>query len=447
LLFAVPVNRRAFLKAGASTTALLLSHPAWCAQERKAKLTDDDILAQTSARIEQHRKGDGVITVRNARGKAVRGARVKVEQLRHDFRFGSNFFMFGQCGQPELEEQYRQRFEALLNYCTLGFYWAGYERERGKPRYAYTDQVAAWTREHGITCKGHPLVWDHHAGSPNWLPDDATEIERLSTTRVREIISRYTGRIDIWDVVNEATHLADKPNKTKMADWAAALGAIPYVAEHLKVARAANPQATLLVNDYRLEPAYYKILDGLRDNGKLLFDAVGIQSHMHNGVWPLQKVWDTCDTYSKLGLPLHFTESTIVSGPRKAPGENWGETTAEGEARQAELTVKFYTALFAHPAVHAITWWDLSDLGAWQGAPAGWLRRDMSTKPVYERLMALIKGEWWTKTEATTNAHGEAKVRAFYGTHRITTQLPGSQTVAKEVHLERGNKNQFELAI
>ena len=81
----------------------------------------------------------------------------------------------------------------MLNYCTLGFYWASYERERGKPNYEYTDQVAAWTREHGITCKGHPLVWDHPAGSPGWLPDDPKEIERLSTARVREIISRYQG--------------------------------------------------------------------------------------------------------------------------------------------------------------------------------------------------------------------------------------------------------------
>ena len=232
-----------------------------------------------------------------------------------------------------------------------------------------------------------------------------------------------------------------------MADWAAALGAVPYVTEHLKVARAANPQATLLVNDYRIEPAYYKILDSLRDNGKPLFDAVGIQSHMHDRVWPLQKVWDTCDTYSKLGLPLHFTESTIVSGPRKGPGEHWGETTAEGEARQAERTANFYTALFAHPAVQAITWWDFSDLGAWQGAPAGWLRRDMSPKPVYERLMGLIKGEWWTKTETTTDARGQAKLRAFYGHYRITAQARGGQPVVKEVHLERGKQNQFELTI
>ncbi len=439
------MNRRTFLKAGAGTTALLLSYPAWCAQKVKPKLTDDEILAQTRARIEQHRKGEGTIVLRDAQGKAIRGAKVQVEQLRHDFLFGSNFFMFGHCGKPELEDQYRQRFEALLNYCTLGFYWADYERQRGKPRYEYTDQVVAWTREHGITCKGHPLVWDHPASSPNWLPDDPKEIARLSTTRVREIISRYQGRIDIWDVVNEATHLADKPHKTRMADWGSALGAVPYVSEHLKVARAANPQATLLVNDYRIEPAYYKILDNLRDNGKPIFDTIGIQSHMHDGVWPLQKVWDTCDTYSQLGLPLHFTESTVVSGPRKGPGRNWGETTAEGEARQAELTAKFYTTLFAHPAVHAITWWDFSDLGAWQGAAAGWLRRDMSAKPVYDRLTSLIKGEWWTKTEGITNARGEVKVRAFFGTCRITVRSPAGQTAAKEVHWERRKKNRFEL--
>jgi GH35 family endo-1,4-beta-xylanase len=446
LLFAVGVNRRAFLKAGSSAAALLLSHPAWCVAKEGPKPTDGEILVQCGERIERHRKGDGAIIVRDARGKPVKGVKVRVEQLRHDFLFGSNFFMFGHCGNPELEAQYRQRFSGLLNYCTLGFYWASYEHERGKPNYEYTDQVVAWTREHGITAKGHPLVWDHPAGSPSWLPDDPKEIERLSTGRVRDIVSRYQGRIDIWDVVNEATHLANKPNKTKMADWAASLGAVPYVKEHLKVARAANPSATLLVNDYRIEPAYYHILDGLRENGKPLFNCVGIQSHMHNGVWPFHKVWDTCDTYSKLGLPLHFTESTILSGERKGPGENWGPTTTEGEARQAFVTPKFYTVLFAHPAVQAITWWDFSDLGAWQGAPAGWLRRDMSPKPVYDELMSLIKSEWWSDAEATTDSRGKVKVCAFYGTHRITVRAPGGEPMTKEVHWERGGKNRFEVS-
>ena len=291
-------NRRIFLRAGAGSAALLLSQPAWCAQREKPKPSDGDILARTGARIERHRKGDGVIVVRDEQGKAVPGARVKVEQVRHDFLFGSNLFPFGNCGSPELEQQYRQRFLALLNYCTLAFYWAGFEPQRGQPKYEYIDRVAAWAGEHGVTCKGHPLVWDHEACSPAWLPDDPQEIERLSLARVREIVFRYQDRIDIWDVVNEAAYLAHKPNKTKMANWAASLGAVPYVAEHLKAARSSNPHATLLVNDYCIEPPYFRLLERLRSHGKFLFDAVGIQSHMHDGVWPLHKVWAICDTYS-----------------------------------------------------------------------------------------------------------------------------------------------------
>lgn len=441
------VNRRAFLKAGASSSVLLLSHPAWCAQKSSPKPTDGEILARSGERIEKHRKGDGAILVRDARGQGVSGATVRVEQLRHDFLFGCNFFMFGRCGHPELEEQYRRRFRELLNYCTLGFYWAGYEPERGKPNYEYTDQAAAWAGEHGIACKGHPLVWDHPAGSPAWLPEDPREIERLSTTRVREIIARFKGRVDIWDVVNEATHLPDKPNKTRMAGWARKLGPVRYVAEHLETARAANPRATLLVNDYRIDPPYRRILVDVRSRGKSLFDAVGIQSHMHDEVWPLHKVWRTCDAYGNLGLPIHFTETTIVSGPRKGPGENWGTTTAECEDRQAELAARVYTALFAHPAVHAITWWDFSDLGAWQRAPAGWLRRDMSPKPVYGRLMSLIKDAWWTKAAGRTDTRGEFKARAFYGNYRVAVELPGGQVLTRDVHWERGKQNQFTFAV
>lgn len=439
------MNRRTFLSTGASAAALLLSRPAWCATQEDPKPADNEILAQTAARIEQHRKGEGIISVRNSRGKAVPGATIKVEQLRHDFLFGSNFFMFDRCGNPGLEQEYRQCFEALLNYCTLPFYWASFEHQRGKPDYDYMDRVAAWTAEHTITCKGHPLVWDHAAGTPAWLPHDAKEIEALSTGRVREIISRYRGRINIWDVVNEATHLADKPNQTTMADWARELGAVPYVARHLEAARAANPRATLLVNDYRIDPPYYRILESLRQGGASPFDCIGIQSHMHDGVWPLHKVWSTCDTYGKLGLPLHFTETTVVSGPRKGPGENWGKTTPEGEERQAELTARFYTALFAHPAVQAITWWDFSDLGAWQRAPSGWLRADMSPKPAYDRLMALVKGDWWTKAQAATDAQGEGRVRAFYGTHRITIELPGGQILSRDVQWQRGKQNRFDF--
>jgi endo-1,4-beta-xylanase len=441
------MNRRVFLKTTGATAALLIARPAFCAKRTQTAPADAEILAQAKERIQQHRQGPATIRVKGPNGKPVPGAKIGIEQVRHHFLFGSNFFMFGRCGQPELEEAYRQRFAAVLNYCTLPFYWASYESERAKPNYEYTDQVAAWTAAHGLTCKGHPLVWDHPAGSPGWLPDDQQDIARLSHSRVRDIVSRFKGRINIWDVVNEAAHMQDRVNKSKMADWALALGPANYVGEHLKIARAANPAATLLVNDYRTGPDYVRVLEGLPARKGWLFDVIGIQSHMHDGMWPLHKIWDVCDTYSRFKVPLHFTETTLVSGPRKGPGENWAETTAEGEARQAEQAVMFYTTVFGHPAVQALTWWDFTDLSAWQGAAAGWLRKDMSPKPIYERLMGLIKGEWWTKASGVTDAHGKFDLRAFYGDYRVTAESPTGTKVTQGWDWKPGETKRCELSL
>jgi len=441
----VPVNRRIFLKAGGATVAALASSRGWSAEQSGPEASDEEILAQARNRIAKHRQGDGVVTLRDADGKPIGGATMKLEQLRHDFLFGCNAFMLDRIREAEREEAYRRRFAALCNYATLGFYWGTYESQRGKPDYDYTDKVFEWCRTQGIRCKGHPLAWDHPAGSPKWLTDDLAEVERLSTARVREIIKRFKGRIGIWDVVNEPTDL--KRFKNPMNTWAQKLGTVPFTRLHLDVARQANPQATLLVNDYRVDIAFHKILEALRAGGKLPFDAIGIQSHMHGGGWPLRKVWEVCDRFASCGLPVHFTETTVVSGPHLGLGENWGATTPELEAKQATYVAKFYTMLFAHPVVQALTWWDLTDAGAWQGAAAGLLRKDMSAKPAYDRLHALIKGEWWTKNEGHTNASGDFATRAFFGAHRLTAQLPGGRTVTKELHWQHGAANRFELRL
>ena len=436
------MNRRTFLQTATSTTACLFAQPGWAADDPDSGPPDGEVLAEAKKNIPRHRQGDGVITVRGADGKSIPNATVQVEQLRHDFRFGCNFFLFGHLNNPPLEDKYRDRFANVFNYATLGLYWPGFEAEKGRPNYDYFDKVAEWTRARGIACKGHPLVWDF--ADPKWLPRDFAEIRALSNARVRDIVSRFKGRIDTWDVVNEPTHLGRF--NTRLGEWAISMGAVPYVTEHLRIARAANPNAMLLVNDYRNDPPFYKILDALREDGRLLFDVVGLQTHMHDGGWPQGVLRGICDRFQKLGRPIHFTETTIVSGPR-AEGQKWSATNAAGEAKQAEYVPDFYTTLFGHPSVQAITWWDFSDLGAWQEAASGWVRRDMSPKPVYERMKALIKGEWWTRAEGRSDGQGRFATRAFFGIHRVTAHLPNGRTANKEVHWERGAANQFELVV
>lgn len=434
------LTRRRFLKiVGTSPFAIqILSQ-----QTRQGK--HEQIIEEIEARIERYRKGELNIELQANDGTPLKNAELTLEQQRHAFLFGCNIFRLGRILNSAHEEAYRQQFKAVFNYATIGFYWNFYERVRGKPIYEYTDAVVDWCRTNGIICKGHPLVWDDPASSPDhWLPDDVEEIKKLSIQRVEEIIKRYSGRIDIWDVVNEPTDLTR--NKTKMNRLANKLGPIPYTVLHLQVARKANPQAILLVNDYRTDEAYFKILEQLKDeSGQWLFDVVGIQSHMHGGVWSATQIWRICERFAQLGLPLHFTETTILSGSRE--GNRWGETNKEAEEKQAEATVRFYTLLFSHPAVQAITWWDFSDDGAWQRAPAGWLRRDMSPKPVYHRMRELIKDKWWTKENGVTNSNGQWHTRAYFGDYKLHIRLSSGYTKTESLSLKKGAENNFKIIV
>jgi hypothetical protein len=97
--------------------------------------------------------------------------------------------------------------------------------------------------------------------------------------------------------------------------------------------------------------------------------------------------------------------------------------------------------------VHALTWWDFSDYHAWQHAPAGLLRADMSPKPVYEQLLHLIRKQWWTTAEGLTDDHGCFSLRAFYGSHHATAEGANGRKTTSEFQVQRGQPNQFELKI
>ena len=121
------------------------------------------------------------------------------------------------------------------------------------------------------------------------------------------------------------------------------------------------------------------------------------------------------------------------------------ESTAEGEAFQAREVERFYTMLYSHPAVEAITWWDFTDLHAWQGAPAGFLRKDMSPKPAYNVLHDLIKKKWWTRQELTTDQAGKARFRGTIGDYRVTVSFPGQAPVDRELTIARDQPNELTV--
>ena len=140
-----------------------------------------------------------------------------------------------------------------------------------------------------------------------------------------------------------------------------------------------------------------------------------------------EKLGEVLRRFEGFGLPLHFTENTLVSG-HLMPGHivdlndyqvpEW-PTTPEGEARQAREWEEMLRLLFDHPRVEAVTGWDFAD-GAWLGAPSGLVAKDNRVKPAYRALEKLIRGEWRTVCDITTDAEGRAAVSGFKGAYALS---------------------------
>jgi endo-1,4-beta-xylanase len=207
------------------------------------------------------------------------------------------------------------------------------------------------------------------------------------------------------------------------------LGRIKTIKTMFETARETNPTVTLLINDFDVSSAYDILVEGCLEAG-IKFDVIGIQSHMHQGWWGVEKTLKVLGNFERFQLPIHFTETTLVSGHLMPPEivdlndyqvSAW-PSTPDGEERQVRETIQHYKTLFAHPLVEGITWWDAVD-GGWLNAPAGLLRRDGSSKPAYDELMKLIKGEWWIPpTRLATDHEGKIRLNAFLGAYTISQE-------------------------
>ena len=371
-----------------------------------------------------HRKGTAIVKIADAAGK-----NVTIRQLRHGFLFGcSEFsvlpFVAGEMGEQEAAEakkRYGHMLE-LFNSVTLPFYWGRYEPKQGKPDAARMTAAAKYLQSRGAALKGHPLCW--HTVCADWLMDMTNvEIYNTQIARIKRDVATFVGMIGTWDVINEAVIM---PRFSRYDNGVTRIcaerGRISLIKDLFAAAREANPAATLLINDYDTSVAYDILIEGLLAAG-VQIDAIGIQSHMHQRQWTVEKTEEILERHGRFGLPLHFTEVSMLSGEMMAPHytdlndfapEQW-PSNPEGEARQAKEAGIFYDTLFAHPLVESVTWWNFHD-GLWLNAPSGLLSRDSDPKPAYHALHGRIKGEWWTaEHRLVTDDNGKVTVAGIKG--------------------------------
>ncbi len=377
-----------------------------------------------------------VIGTLSHQGIPVSHQEILVKQKNHKFLFGGNWgestlaLVNGELlgREKELAELRNEHFLQLFNQATLPFYWARFEPQRGQPQTQRILNVARWYVNHNCVIKGHPLCW--HTLTPDWLLTMSNqEILRAQLDRIQREVSDFAGLIGQWDVVNEAVIMPifDRYDNG-ITRLCRELGRIELIRTMFEATRTINPQAILLLNDFDVSPAYEILIEGCLTAG-VQIDVIGIQTHMHQGYWGTERTQSVLERFERFNIPIHFTENSIVSGHLMPPEiidlndyqvSEW-PSTSDGEQRQAQEVVSHYKTLLAHPAVQAITWWDLSD-GGWLNAPAGLLRRDHSCKLAYDELLKLIKGEWWlSPTRMITDANGKFIFKGFLGEYELST--------------------------
>jgi len=373
-----------------------------------------------------HRIGECLVKVIDKNGNPVSDKDLVLNQKSHEFLFGCGAFDFLDFPGMQPNGDRRDKWLALMNYGTLPFYWGRYEPEEGHPNYEMLKDAADRLVANNVTLKGHPLCW--HTVCADWLLKYSDEvIMDKQLARINRDVTAFKGTIDIWDVINEVVIMPifDKYDNavTRICNK---YGRVTLVKEVFAAARAANPDGTFLINDFNTSPQYEKLIEELLDAG-VEISAIGIQSHQHQGYWGEAKLRDVLKRFSRFGLPIHFTENTLISGeimPAYIEDLNdwqvdeW-PTTEEGELRQEKEWEEMYRILFADPNIKAITGWDFAD-GAWLNAPSGLITKDNRCKPVYNKLLSLVKGEWWTKDEVIhTNSDGIVNIKGTKGTYGI----------------------------
>ncbi len=374
-----------------------------------------------------YRKVKKRIRLTDPQGKPLSNTEVRLRQTKHKFLFGCGAFDFIPyvMNGDEEHKQITDSWLEIFNYGTLPFYWGQYEKVEGEPNRDTLMKTAQYLKDKGVTVKGHPLCW--HTACADWLMKyDNETILKKQLERIDREVKGFKGVIDMWDVINEVVIMPtfDKYDNA-ITRICKAKGRVGLIKEVFERAHADNPDAVLLLNDFNTSINYEILIDGCLNAG-VPISAIGIQSHQHQGYWGKEKLEEVLERFSHFGLPIHFTENTLISGdimPAHIVDLNdwqvdeW-PSTPKGEERQAKEIEEMYRILFEHPLVEAVTTWDYRD-GAWLKAPSGYIRSDNSKKPSYEMLKDLVKNEWWTDTSAKTDENGCITVDAFKGDYLI----------------------------
>jgi endo-1,4-beta-xylanase len=385
------------------------------------KVTDEAI----DARIAEVRMGNIIIETEP-------GAEVKVEQVRHEFLFGTAINNnLAEKSEDAMSDKDRKKYleilESNFNYAVHenALKWYDTEEEYKKVNYYRADRIYELCKERNIPMRGHCIFWAKDEFNMDWLKElNNDELRAAVVSRATDVVEHFKGRIEEFDLNNEMIN----------GDFFRRRLGYGIVNEMAWIVKAANPDAKLYVNDYGIlvengfnRSSYITQIENLIASG-VPIDGIGCQAHFvtsdknnstAKAATTSEHVQKTLDELSKFGLPIKITECLV---------------SADTEEGKAEELRRFFRVCFAHPSVEAIIMWGFWEVGHWIPESAMW-KKDWTPTPQALAYRELVFNEWWTEVSGKTDKKGIYKTDAFYGDYLIT-----SNGETKEVTLGKKDK-------
>ena len=341
------------------------------------------------------------------------------------------------------------------------------------------DRIVEWAMDNDIQLVGHALVW--HGQSPDWLfrnpngtplprAEAKYRMEFYMSTLSEHFASQGTlGAFYSWDVVNEAIASGGGTWNDVPGNWrnqmranspwllAFANGANLEAGEHAAdfiwyafyFARKHFPYSILYYNDYNEEipakrNAIAQMVEEINEkwanhpsyDGRLLIEAIGMQSHYHLEGWTtnLNNVPLALDRFIATGARVSVTELDITYGGSGSPPHP--SLTAEQLQRQGEAYRRIFTYYLERAQyLSRVSIWGMADHKSWRsnGFP---LLFDSSfrAKPAFNEIVDLVEG--WETPEVIPPRVAAAVFPQKEVDDRIFTQLDLTRTCNAPVWFE-----------
>lgn len=267
------------------------------------------------------------------------------------------------------------------------------------------DRIVNYALQNGKKVRGHVLVW--HSQTPDWFFKDEND-QLLSQEKIQErmaeyitkVVTHYKGKIDAWDVVNEAITDSNDPDhiyrhkdydKKNGSLWNEIFAGseIDYIAAAFRAAHEADPEAKLYYNDYNAvapekREKIMKMIRQLKDED-VPIHGIGIQAHwLFN--WPSAgDIEDAIVEYSKMGLDVQITELDIrIDGDM----EKKITLSRKDKERQADRYKEVFEIFIKHSdKISSVTFWGITDDNSWISQEPLIFDRNKNPKPAFWAIL------------------------------------------------------------